>query len=151
MIEITLNIIKADVYKEVAKTTSYTGSKMMHDDEAYDRIFTTDEDRQMLERFWTEACNGATEEFKQFILEVSDPTGTDYEVTLELSSSFDKNLKSSIETSLFSYFVNSIISKWNKFANKGESESYATDADAAMLDVRSKIFFKKKPKRVVPE
>jgi hypothetical protein len=105
----------------------------------------------MLERFWTEACNGATEEFKQFILEVSDPTGDTYTVALELSSSFDKNLKSSIETSLFSYFVNSIISKWNKFANKGESESYATDADAAMLDVRSKIFFKKKPKRIIPE
>ena len=44
MINITLTINKADVYKEVAQTTSYTGAKMDSDGNAYDRIFTTDED-----------------------------------------------------------------------------------------------------------
>jgi hypothetical protein len=50
MIDIILTVNKEKVYEEVAKTTSYTGAKM--DDElAYDRIFTTDEDKSMLERF----------------------------------------------------------------------------------------------------
>lgn len=46
-----------EVYQEVAKTTSYTGAKMDTDENAYDRIFTTDEDKTMLERFWNESKN----------------------------------------------------------------------------------------------
>lgn len=157
MKNIELKIIKARVYDEVAKTTSYTGTKMQGDETAYDRIFTTDEDREMLERFWVEACNGATEQFKPFIVSLNaQPIShcidleTNYEVMLELSSSFDEALTGSIETSLFSYFVSLIVSKWYKFTNKGESESYGTDAVGAIDDVMKKIYYRKKPKRVVP-
>ena len=53
MIEVTLTIDKESVYKEVAQTTSYTGSKMA-DADAFERILTTDVDNSMLERFWSE-------------------------------------------------------------------------------------------------
>ena len=44
MTDIVLTVNKESVYEEVAQTTSYTGAKM--DDElAYNRIFTTDEDK----------------------------------------------------------------------------------------------------------
>lgn len=155
MNNITLTVNKANVYDEVAKTTSYTGAKMKDDEDAYDRIFTTDDDRMMLERFWVEACNGATEEFKQFIVSVSDQPEShgveldkDYKVELELSTMFDTNLKGSMETSLFSYFVNAIVAKWFKFTNRGEAESYGEEAGNSMLDVKSKMFYRKKPKRV---
>lgn len=158
MKDIILTVNKANVYDEVAKTTSYTGVKMQGDDGAYDRIFTTDDDRLMLERFWVEACNAATEEFKPFIMSVSDQTDShginienNYIVGLELSSAFDETLKGSIETSLFSFFVAAIVSKWYKFTNKGEQESYAADAVGMMQDVMSKIYFRKKPKRIIPE
>lgn len=157
MIYIDLKIIKSKVYDEVAKTSSYTGAKMQGDESAYERIFTTDDDRMMLERFWVEACNGATEQFKPFIVSVTEQSishgvelATNYDVKLELSNSFDSTLKSSIETSLFSYFVAYIVSKWYKFTNKQESESYATDAVGAMDDVMKKIYYRKKPKRVEP-
>ncbi len=157
MIEITLTVNKARVYEEVAKTTSYTGDKMQGDESAYDRIFTKDDDRIMLERFWIETCNAATEQFKQFIVSVSEHPeshGVDlsrnYEVELELSSSFDVNLKDSIETSLFSFFVSAIVGKWFKFTNKGEVESFVADAAGMMNDIVSKIFYRKKPKRVAP-
>lgn len=154
-IELTVN--KANVYDEVAKTTSYTGQKMQGDATAYDRIFTTDDDRMMLERFWVEACNGATEQFKPFIVSVSDQPVShgveldkNYVVKLELSNSYDESLNGSIGTSLFSYFVAMIVSKWYKFTNKGESESYGTDAVGAIDDVMRKIYYRKKPTRVVP-
>lgn len=156
MKNITLTVNKANVYDEVAKTTSYTGAKMKDDAGAYERIFTTDDDRQMLERFWVEACGGATEEFKQFITSVTAQAmghgvdlAQDFAVGLELSSSFDENLKGSMEASLFSYFVNAIVAKWFKFTNRGEAEGYGADAAAAMLDVKSKMFFRKKPTRTV--
>jgi hypothetical protein len=157
MIEIELHINKANVYDEVAKTTSYTGAKMVEDDKAYDRIFTTDADRQMLERFWLEACNGATEQFKPFLVSVSNQQvshgvelSADYIVTLEVSNSYDTTLTQSIETSLYSYFVMYIVSKWYKFTNKDESESCGNDAVGAMDDVMRKLYFRKKPTRRVP-
>lgn len=157
MIEIKLTVNKMNVYNEVAKTTSYTGSKMEGDDKAYDRIFTTDDDRLMLERFWNEASNAATEQFKPFIQSVSahsDGRAVDfeknYEVELGLSNSFDATLKDSIETSLFSFFVSFITCRWFKIANKKEAGEYGDDADGMLDDVMRKIYFKRKPKRVKP-
>jgi hypothetical protein len=157
MIEVTLTVSKQRVYDEVAKTTSYTGAKMQGDDSAYDRIFTTDSDRSMLERFWAEACNAATEQLKKFIVEVSDNSegntidlSRDYVVKLELSSSYDNNLTESVQASLFSFFVSVIVAKWYKFTNKEEIESYGADALGMMNDVMSKIFYRKKPTRVIP-
>ena len=67
MIDIILTVNKEKVYEEVAKTTSYTGAKM--DDElAYDRIFTTDEDKSMLERFWCESKNTICNSLKKMLL-----------------------------------------------------------------------------------
>lgn len=157
MQNISLKVTKADVYDEVAKTTSYAGAKMPDDENAYERIFTTDDDRMMLERFWVEACNGATERLKPFITSVTQQSvshgvelDVNYEVGLELSNSFVADLKDSISTSLHSYFVGYIVAKWFKFTNKGESESYAADAAGAMDDVMKKVYYRKKPSRVVP-
>lgn len=154
MKDIVLNISKAGVYDEVAKTTSYAGAKMPDDEGAYERIFTTDEDRLMLERFWTEASNGATERMKRYIVEVTFPAvtqsvdlGKDYRVRLRMSNSFDETLKGSIETLLHSYFVNYIVAKWFKFTNKEESESYGNDAAGAMEDALRILFFNRRPKR----
>lgn len=159
MKNITLTVNKAYVYDEVAKTTSYTGLKMMAvDNDAYNRIFTTDEDRLLLERFWVETCNTTTSQFKPFIKSLnSQPIshGIDlsrnYTVELELSNSFDENLSEAMETSLFSFFVSSIVSKWFGFANKPEMESYTTEAVAIMNDLMQKIYYKKKPTRVIPK
>ena len=154
----TFTVNKANVYDEVAKTTGYTGFKMIQaDNAAYDRIFTTDEDRMMLERFWIEACNIVTEQFKPFLVTVSaqpESHGVEldrnYEVQLELSSSYDETLSDSISSSLFSVFVSTIVSKWFKFTNKEESGNYALEA-ASMLDsIMRKLYFRKKPQRVNP-
>lgn len=149
MTQIELTVVKTAVYNEVAKTTSYTGAKMVGDEDAYLRIFTTDEDQEMLERFWDEAVSGAEEQFKPFI--VSTSNGENFTATLSMSSSFDINLKNSIEKSLFSYMVAMIVAKWYRIANKQEAESYGNDAIGAMDDVMKKIYYRKKPVRVAPE
>lgn len=158
MKNVSLAVNKAYVYDEVAKTTAYAGAKMMVEDvNAYDRIFTTDEDRLLLERFWVETCNAATNQFKPFLVSVdSQPIshGIDltrnYKVELELSSSYDDNLTEAISTSLFSFFVASIVSKWFAFSNKPEAENYVLGSASIMDDVMRKIYYKKKPTRVTP-
>lgn len=155
---INLEITKIYVFDDVRMYSSYSGAKNS-DEEAYERIRAVDDDDYLLQRFWTEACNGATERLKPFLRSVSaQPTQSarqridmtqDYKVTLEVSSSYDATLTESVQTSLHSYFVNYMVSRWYKFTNKEETENYGNDAVAAMDDVMRKIYNKKKPVRIV--
>lgn len=146
MKKLILSVNKADVYNEVAKTTSYTGAKMENDATAYTRIFTTEEDKDILERFWNESKNSVAGDLKKLLNEEKEENGT-YALTLEVSSSFDDNLIVSMQRSLFSFFVMSIVSKWYIFTNKKEAESYATSALGDMEDVMRKAYYKKRPTR----
>jgi len=145
MIEITLTIDQARVYEEVAKTTSYTGAKM-EDDDAYERIFTTDEDKGMLERFWNECKNTVCNSMKKVLSSESERDGV-FALKLELSNAFDRALQESMQRSLFSFFVMNITAKWFTFANKDEATGYATEAATYMEDIMRKAFFKKRPVR----
>lgn len=157
--DIALNIKKSTVYIEVAKTTSYVGAKMMAENEnAYSQVFTTDDDRDMLERFWKESCSSVTDEFKQFIQSVSPPTNgpaIDYNevftVEMSMPSSFDERLVPSVEQSLTSFFVNLITAKWFSISNKGDAQYYQKEASAAGNEVRRKIYYRKKPQRIIPK
>lgn len=148
MIAIELTVSKKAVYEEVAKTTSYTGQKMLDDDTAYDRIFTTDEDQEMLERFWNECRAEIAQRFVGLVSaeKMSDDDDT-YTLSLDLSGSFDTALQPSMQLSLFSYFVQSLAAKWYSFTNKGETEKNSLRATALLEDVREKAYYKKKPSR----
>ena len=142
---VSIQVNKEDVYNEVAKTTSYTGAKM-DDDAAYERIFTTEEDQTLLERFWNESKNAIAGSLKKFLVSESEMSGT-YKLELELSASFDDSLLESMERSLFSFFVMNITAKWYTFTNKGEATDYAAGAASNLEDVMRKAFFKRKPQR----
>lgn len=154
MITYTISATKQSVYDEVAKTTAYTGDKMTGDEHAYDRIFTRQADHDMLSRFWDEAAATITESLKRFIADTADTTtdGSDgYTATLQLSDRSDTALLPSVQQSLFSFFVNAIISKWNALANKPEVERYEQEANAAITDMLSKLYYKTRPTRVSPK
>lgn len=146
MKELILSLNKEDVYNEVAKTTSYTGAKMEDDKAAYARIFTTDGDKEILERFWNESKNAAAGTLKKLLNNEQEENGT-YTLTLDISNSFDDSLRSSMERSLFSFFVMNIVSKWYVFTNKKEAGAYAESALSDMEDVVRKAYFKKRPTR----
>lgn len=145
MAEYILSLNKKEVYDEVEKTTSYTGAKKA-DSKEYERIFATDDDKQMLERFWQESKNVICNSLKRFIVN-EEEIGDVYKLTLEFSSSFDETLLESMQRSLFSFFVMTITSKWFVIANKPEAEEYATAALSNAEDIMRKAFFKKKPQR----
>lgn len=145
MTNITLTADKAKVYEEVAKTTSYTGAKM-GEEGAYDRIFTTDEDGDMLDRFWDESRNAVEGNLRRFITSATEDGGI-YTVSLSLPSSFNTALTDGMNKSLFSFLVAGIISRWYTIANKDEAEGYATAATAHMDDILSKAYFRQQPTR----
>lgn len=146
MINVTLRVEKEKVYEEVAKTTSYTGKKM-DDEDGYDRVFTTDEDQEMLERFWNESKNTICNALKKVFLDEVETEQGEFRLQLDLSSSFDENLTTSMQSSLFSFFVMNITAKWYTLANKDEATGYATEAATYVDDIKRKAFFKKRPER----
>lgn len=151
--EVTFRIDKKAVYTEVAQTTSYTGAKMDNDPEAYDRIFTTDEDKSQLERFWSESCISFCEVMKRFLIndsEIKSEDGsTGHRFGLEFSMSFEPALLSSMRQELFSYFVMNITAKWYVFTNKNEVSEYSTAAASLLEGIHRKACFKRKPQRPV--
>jgi hypothetical protein len=150
MNRVTLTVGKEDVMEGVAMTTSYTGAKMGDGDrEAYDRIFTTDEDGTVLERFWTEACEACNDRLKPFMAEAWDGSG-DYTATLDLPGAFDTLLTGSIRNDLRGFFVNYITGRWYGFTNKGEAAAYTATAESLLADALRKVYYKKKPVRTAP-
>ena len=153
MQEVTITIDKAKVMHEVAKATAYTGAKMMGDDPtAYERISTTDEDREILERYWVEACTLLTNTLKPWLSAVGDQPihhcvdiENDYVAELSMSDRYDDSLTDSVQAALTSFFVAAILSKWYRLTNKDEVEAYGNEAAALLQSVEERLYYKKAP------
>nr|DAL65612.1 MAG TPA_asm: hypothetical protein [Caudoviricetes sp.] len=143
--EISLQISKETVFDEVLKTSSYTGAKINEDD-AFERIPATDENRDILERFWQESKNTVCTNIKRVLHDENEENDL-WKLTLSVSNAFDTNLTATISNSLFSFFVMNITGKWFMIANKEEAKEYNAQAEIHLDDTLRKIFFKKKPIR----
>lgn len=148
MADLIITIKRSDVYEEVAKTTAYIGAKNKLEDgkTAFDQVFVTDADLTMIERFYNESVDALRNALKRFIAGESVEDGST-KWTLEMSSRFDDNLLSSINSSANSFLVNSIIGKWCEITANDKVKEYADNATALLLDIKDKTFYKKKPIR----
>lgn len=70
-----------------------------------------------------------------------------YELSLDVSKSFDMALLPSMKLSLRSFFVHNIVAKWYIYTNKGEAGDYADKATTLLDDIHRKAVYKKKPTR----
>lgn len=153
MKDLNITINKAYVFDAVDETTAYIGAKSTEEG-AYNRIFTTDADRTLLENYWSEACSMVTASVKSYIKHVSDNEVShsvslekNYEVTLSLSELFDNSLENSIKSSLFHSFVYFIVSKWCIVASPQSAESYALEATKMLNDAVQNLCHRKRPER----
>lgn len=148
--ETVLSINKEAVLREVSQLSHYVGAKMAENTEgggiqsSYDRISIVDEDNPLLNRFWDESKNIVCDRLKRWLKSEEESTST-YYLTLDLSEHFSTPLLPSLERSLFSFFVNSIISKWFMITNKGEAAAYAEGASSHLEDIFKKVFWRPCP------
>lgn len=143
--EVTLRINKDSVFDEVAMTAEYTGAKMA-DETAYERISLTDENREILNRFWSESKTLICGHLKRMFISEED-TEDIYNLSLELSESFGSQLITNLQSSLHHFFVANIISKWYALTNKEEAAGYATAAASYIEEIMRKAYSKEKPSR----
>lgn len=148
---ITIKVRQEDVYEEVAKATDYTGAKLVNTDgDARDRIMAADDDLANLGRFWEESVSAANENMKEMLVsgKTTDMDGQKgYEAEIEVSKAFDKALTESVESTIRSYFIASIIAQWFKFANKNEAKDYFVQASDMMEAAERLLYSRRKPKR----
>lgn len=148
---ISITIGKKDVLTEVAKATEYTGAKMIgSEDGIYDRIMATDGNLADLVRFWDETVAAINERFKEMLISGSTVTSSgtaSYQAQLEVSKSFDKTLTASVESTIRSSFIASIIGQWFKFANKGEASDYFEQAEEMLTGAERLLYSRRKPTR----
>lgn len=153
MKEITLSVEKRLVYDAVAHTTAYLGGKS-NEEGAFERIFATDDDRLIFERYWLEACSACTALMRKFIVEVSEQGSArrldlkrDYTVRLEMPSSFDNNLTSGISESLRSFFTDYITGKWLELSGGQDAERYAKTSESHLAVLKTALYHRSKPQR----
>lgn len=145
--KLTLTISQQRVIEEVAKTTGYTGAKLLScDSTAYERISTTDSDTVMLWRFWQESRDNVCTALRRLI-SAEGMEDTDYRIDLSLSESFDMSLGPRIESGIFSYFVQYITASWLALVNSDKAEAYTIAAVATLADITRNALCKRAPAR----
>lgn len=147
------------------------------DEGARDRILAADDDLAELGRFWEESAAAANESLKEMLvsgvtrsippaatpiqpeIRLAGPEGgappvvqptmarKGYEAVIEVSKAFDKVLAASVQSTLRSYFIASIIGQWFKFANKGEAKDYFAQAADMMEAAERLLYSRRKPTR----
>ena len=129
------------MYDDVAMLTAYVGAKKT-DDVSYDIVSTTEENQEMLERFWKESIETLTNALKRFNV-TSNESGNICTIQLQLSDSYNTLLTNTIQKGLESYLINNIVSKWFTITSKDDAKQYATEAGINLDGVMSKILYKK--------
>lgn len=108
-----ISIVKADVIAEVNKTSAYIGAKTITQDvgNLYYNISTIKEDAEMLERYWREGCANVAAVAKAYVSGTS-ADDTQWEVTLEMPSTYNTSYDGVIKQRMFSYIVRYILLNW---------------------------------------
>lgn len=145
---IIIKITKTDVFNDVAKTASYTGAKMVGDDDAYERISITDQNMELFNSYWNVAVSLLCDNLKEMINSISsDNNGLS--LSLNVSNSFGISLVSSINASIKAFFVEIILGKWFEITNKQEFQARYNSGVEMLTDALRKLYYRKAPTRPV--
>lgn len=154
----TIKISKTDVFNDVAKTASYTGAKMVGDDDAYERISITDQNMELFNSYWNVAVSLLCDNLKEMIQSISvnneavkPINGEVLNLTLNVSNSFDISLVDSIKASIKAFFVEIILGKWFEITNKQEFQARYNSGVEMLTDALRKLYYRKAPTRPVRE
>lgn len=154
MNKVTATISKASVFNEVAKITAYIGAKSISEKEnAYDAVFTTDEDRYMIEDFWQEAVSLLTLSLSRYIEKATehipgnnvDFITENFEVTFNVTDRFEESNVPVIKTQIFYYFVYMIVGKWLEFSDYERSQIYIKKVEDFAAAIQIALRKKKRP------
>lgn len=122
----TIRIDKDSIFEQIAKKTSYIGSKMK-DEDAYDNIFTTDEDKEFFEEHFELAHAECVEMlFPYAMKEITDSEEVQddgYSIVITVPKEMSQTTVSLVERQINEYIVSRLIAEWMMACNI-DSHSY---------------------------
>lgn len=122
----TIRIDKDSIFEQIAKKTSYIGSKMK-DEDAYDNIFTTDEDKEFFEEHFELAHAECVEMlFPYAMKEITDSEEVQddgYSIVITVPKEMSQTTVSLVERQINEYIVSRLIAEWMMVCNI-DSHSY---------------------------
>lgn len=147
--EVFVKVSKERVYDEVAKLTSYIGSKIVIDGQPlYNKVFTTPEDAELLDRFWiasVEELVDTTRHFFSLRFEEADGIAC---IVVDLPKDFDLNKERSLSTKAEEFCINRILTEWLTISVPDQVELYATKAQSALAIFKSALHSRRIPQRI---
>ena len=122
----TIKIDKDSIFEQIAKKTSYIGSKMK-DEDAYDNIFTTDEDKEFFEEHFELAHAECVEMLfpyaKKEITDSEEVQDDGYSIVITVPKEMSQTTVSLVERQINEYIVSRLIAEWMMVCNI-DSHSY---------------------------
>lgn len=149
----TYNISRQAVLDEIKKTTAYTDAMHAALPEI-PRVSIVDEDGEMLERYWRNACVQLTTACKKYLSSVQipaadglpDPEGT-FSLTLSTPPSWDAQLSGAVSSHAFSYVVNSMLAQWYAQIGYKDAEVQANIAEGILQSLKNILTVRKPPQK----
>lgn len=155
-ITLDINISKARVLDEVAKTAAYIGKKSTNEQDAgaYDRISAVDADREQLDRYWMESCASVNKAMDHWVAGASDQRLThhaeldrDFITTLKLPSNWNSAYTNTVSEVITAYLIDSIVSHWLMLVGHKEAPNYGALAAALLDQLQNILLSRKRPVR----
>lgn len=153
MIEVKVYIKKSVIYNEVAKITSYIGAKRIDADQnVYERVFSTEDDRELLERYWREAKSDLTDIVSRWLVGSSKVDNSQvvddaevWEITLNMPHTFHLQMVDALDEDIHSFMIHSIIFKWLSVSEPKEAEYYHVQMMSKKESITKKLMYRIKP------
>lgn len=112
----SISILRTDVMTEVRKTLEYMGSHHVTEGgNMYDVLSATPEQVEQLDRYFDEGCADIAVHTKKYVSEWS--ASETFAISYELNEGYKIQMLDVVKQDMFSYLVNSIISKWLMLCN----------------------------------
>ena len=140
--EVICRVRKDLVLEEISRLTGYTGKTSNEVD--VDKISVTSDEGELMTSFWKATINELFSIVERFASTV-DNKEDEASYNLNMPSNFDVKATSSIETTMQSFMVNLICSKWFNISKKEEVKYYTSEAERNSLNIRSLLNKRCKP------
>lgn len=141
---ITITLNKDHILNEVAKTTAYVGDKMVGQEDAYERISTTEENTEILNRFYEESISDFIQIIKNYYYARVDRNEITT-VSLDMPNNFEAGLVADMNKAVPSFCTNFVLSRWFIITNKEEATIYIQEAERIKTELTKKLYARKRP------
>lgn len=152
IMDIRLNILRADVLGKVHEMAGYTGAKMVQgDDGAYVRVATTEADERLLSEFVDRAKADVVMGLGRYGARVLENEDTGVMVlALDMPSNYDTRLNDAVCEELANCMLYTAVGYWFMLTNKQEAVAYVQMAQGSLAAARQMLSKRVAPVRVVP-